>query len=772
MRFREFLANKKDAHLRYLLPNGAWHLAHSSKPEHAALLQKILLDFEYLSEKASSPQLGIEPLIQDFDLTDEEPLNTVQQALRLSARHVSQGASPLASQLIGRLLESEDHRIQELLDNADHSQTWLRPMTCSLTKPHGPLQRTLVGHNQPINALKHLPDRPELVSASTDNTVRIWDLRTGTEKVRFGIPSDDMNEEFTSVATTPEGTILSAGAWNGTIKIWDLETGKERETLVGHERPVTGVAIANDTRHIVSCSWDSTLKIWNVNGGPAISTLVGHKDNVNDVAVSPDGQYIASASSDGTVKIWDTHTGQELHTLEGHRDGVQTVTITPDGSRVISASSDTTARLWRLQDGSHLSTLRGHVREINDICVTPDGAYAITCSDDQQIIIWNLHDGTKWYTLKGHSDNVYCVTISPGQDYLMSGSLDGTIRVWRFGIPSESVSTIDTREIFAISSDLEKPFVVSDSMSWPEFDEKSELKFSLNVWNWMEASNRHILSGHTDWVRAAAISGNNRLAISASQDQTLRVWRLRDGAHLKTLKGHTDTVIAAGLSKEGQWAASGSYDGTVRLWNLRTGSETALLQTGNNVGAVCIQSQGGKVLLAFANRDEIQIVELIDGALEPIFQGSFEYVSAIALHPSEPYVVAGSTEGELKTWNFFDKSHLYTIEEQIGIINDIIFSPGGNKFISVSTDMTLAIWDLLLGRGIATFGADGELTHCAITPDGETIFAGDATGRIHTLRIENGVASHLDSRTPSKLDPVQKRTFSALERRPDPRGRR
>ena len=58
---------------------------------------------------------------------------------------------------------------------------------------------------------------------------------------------------------------------------------------------------------------------------------------------------------------------------------------------------------------------------------------------------------------------------------------------------------------------------------------------------WELASGRELrtLTGHTDWVRAVAVTPDGQRAVSASDDQTLKVWELGSGRELRTLTGHT-----------------------------------------------------------------------------------------------------------------------------------------------------------------------------------------------------------------------------------------
>jgi WD40 repeat protein len=68
-----------------------------------------------------------------------------------------------------------------------------------------------------------------------------------------------------------------------------------------------------------------------------------------------------------------------------------------------------------------------------------------------------------------------------------------------------------------------------------------------------------------------AVSPDNRLVISASNDETARFWDLGDGREVGRELRHRGEVFVAGFSPNGKLAVTGGYDATLRLWDVPTG---------------------------------------------------------------------------------------------------------------------------------------------------------------------------------------------------------
>ncbi len=288
------------------------------------------------------------------------------------------------------------------------------------------LANTLTGHSEMIWSTALSQDGQTLASSSGDQTIKIWNLRTG--KLRSTLAGHA--GMVLSVALSRDGQTLASSSWDQTVKVWNLRSGELLRTLSGSSKEAWSVAISPDGQTLVSGSGDIN-QLWNLRTGELLRNLSGHSDTVWSVAISPGGQTFASGSKDKTIKIWDLRSGEVLHTLTGHSDRVRSVAISPDGQTVASGSWDKTIKIWNLRSGELLHTLTGHSSYVNSVSISPSGAILASGSDDQTIKLWNLRTGELLRTLTGHSGHINSVTFDAGGKILVSGSGDKTIKVWR-----------------------------------------------------------------------------------------------------------------------------------------------------------------------------------------------------------------------------------------------------------------------------------------------------------------------------------------------------
>jgi Tol biopolymer transport system component len=294
--------------------------------------------------------------------------------------------------------------------------------------------RTLSGHTNGVKSAVFSPDGRFIVSASYDETGKIWDAQTG----RALRTLSEHGATLSSASFSPDGRFI-VSTLAGAVKVWDAQTGQALRRFKRHQGSVRSAALSAsfspDGRFIVSALVGGIAKIWDAQTGRALRTLTGHGGWVLCASFSPDGRFIVSASHDKTLKIWNAQTGRELRTLSGHGGIVNSASFSPDGRLIVSASTDQTVKVWDAQTGRALRTLSGHASNVNSAAFSPDGRFIVSASSDETVKVWDAHTGRALQTLSGYGAPVSSAAFSPDGRFIVSASHDKTLKVWE--VPGE-----------------------------------------------------------------------------------------------------------------------------------------------------------------------------------------------------------------------------------------------------------------------------------------------------------------------------------------------
>ncbi|KAF9154975.1 hypothetical protein BG015_011471 [Linnemannia schmuckeri] len=193
------------------------------------------------------------------------------------------------------------------------------------------------------DAIAISPTNHELAKAKSDqdNAVELGDILTDDIRI---VLTDHIGLIYCIVYSSDGGQLVTAST-DATIRIWSTLSGTSKHILSDHTMAVTGVAFSPTGLHLASCSSDKMVRICDVQTGQSLKILEGHTDAAETVVYSPGGRQIVSGGADDTARLWDANIGELLHSLTDHLSTVYGVAYSPDGHRVASSSENGTVRV-------------------------------------------------------------------------------------------------------------------------------------------------------------------------------------------------------------------------------------------------------------------------------------------------------------------------------------------------------------------------------------------------------------------------------------------
>ena len=184
------------------------------------------------------------------------------------------------------MAKHRDDRYQTPGELAAVLETLLR--TGDLPGSHQPAPipelRRLIGHTGTVTCVAFCEGGRMVVSGSVDHTLRLWDVSSGQEKLRFG----DNRHEIGCVAVVAGSGIILAGQ-GVTVRAWEPATGREVFKLSGHNDAVRSLAVSSDGKRAISGGDDRTIRVWDLERGREIHRFTKHRASVTGVALSADG---------------------------------------------------------------------------------------------------------------------------------------------------------------------------------------------------------------------------------------------------------------------------------------------------------------------------------------------------------------------------------------------------------------------------------------------------------------------------------------------------
>ena len=149
----------------------------------------------------------------------------------------------------------------------------------------------VVAHEHWVNACAFSPDGRFVVTAAADGLIRRWSLDfdesvwelwiSGAKHLPADIADralqpfdlDGHEHSANQCVFAADGSFMVSASSDGSLRLWDVARGQQLGALVGHDAEVGGCDVSPDGSLVASVSSDGAVKLWDRRNAACLTTL-------------------------------------------------------------------------------------------------------------------------------------------------------------------------------------------------------------------------------------------------------------------------------------------------------------------------------------------------------------------------------------------------------------------------------------------------------------------------------------------------------------------
>lgn len=580
----------------------------------------------------------------------------------------------------------------------------------------------LRGHVSPVLMGVFTPDGERAVTFSTDETARLWDLKSGNEIRQYTGHTGPLY----CGALSGDGRTLVTGAQDNTLRLWDVPQLRPVMFLAGHEGKVGGVAVSPDGRMIVSGAADKAVRLWDIGNvadaiaakkpmleaGKEYSLRNGHGSQVTTAAWRNDSANFATADADGRIFVWSPYLDAPQGEIGLHPGGVTGLAFPNNNQQLISTGADGVIRFWQLPIPATRS-FEGNTAAVSAIAMVTNQAAGVVGAADGTLRLFDFNTGTVTRELPKSDKPVTSADVQPNNALIAVADDTGRVRLLNFGDGADRGSI------------LGHDGAVNRVLFHPDNTRLATAGADGTVRLWTIPTTPVPTNGHSQPLRAIAAANNGQWFVTGADDKTVRVWAA-NGQAQRQLGNHLQPVTVVAVRGDDAQIASGDEEGKIWLWNAGNGAaEGSLSAHTGPVRATAFEASNQSLLTGgddgLIKRWQLPLVEprLSNGHSQP--------VQAVAVAPDGSVMVTGSPDATVRVWNLSNGQQVRTLDGQTGPVHSVAISPNGQQAAAVGEAGQILVWKLADGAlEHKRHGLAGALHDVAFLPDGNGLVTVDA----------------------------------------------
>jgi len=626
-----------------------------------------------------------------------------------------------------RVDELTVEKARALLDrDPTRSVAWLkRPHTsppgaatiAAWAEERGVAEQVLRGHEEPATTVAYSPDGTLVATGGDDKRVVLWNVSTG-HATELGAHAD----RVTKVVFAPDGHVLASASYDGTIRLHGLD-GSPDKVLTGHGAAVKWIAFSSDSRRLCSAAADGEIFIWDLRSD-AREGHPGRADRDVYCTFSPDGTFLLSGSHLGTLRLVHLASGTE-RVLTGHRGAIRSAAFSPDGKTIASGGDDGTVRLFPTGGGTP-EVLAAEDSSVQVVAFSPDGSRLATAGMSGRVRLWDLPTKAA-RIVSEHTERVAALAFSRDGRFLASSGWDKLVRVR--DLESDSLTVLRGHSDVVVALAFSPDGAHLATASWDK---------TVRLWNAYQARTRRVLRGHAVGVHTVAFSPDGKLVASGGHDDAVRLFHL-DTGESRLLSGHTDHVYRVVFSPDGNWLASSSDDTTVRLWSVHDDRVRVLTGHKDDVEELAFSPDGTR--LASASEDGTARLWSLDGQPPAVLEHDHD-VTGVAFDRTGGMLATASRDRTVRLWNGRTGVPVRVLYGHADEVRGVSFSPDGTRLASASADDSIIVWDTT-GEARARLDGLAGARRLEFSPDGTRIAVAGAAPKLWVCNVASRTCTEL-----------------------------
>lgn len=201
-------------------------------------------------------------------------------------------------------------------------------------------------HNHGVTALRSTNDCQRIVSGGMEGEVRIWRIGMQTQVLESSLK--EHRSRVNDVRINHQDSQAVSASSDGSCIIWDLKT-HTRIMCLFESTMFKQLVYHPDESQLLTCGSDRKVTYWDCFDGQAIRMLDGSETGeLNAIAITEQGEHFVSGGEDKMVKLWDYDEGLIYYQGVGHSGGITRIAIAPNQQFFVSTGSEGGIFVWKM----------------------------------------------------------------------------------------------------------------------------------------------------------------------------------------------------------------------------------------------------------------------------------------------------------------------------------------------------------------------------------------------------------------------------------------